>query len=156
MKIIQFSQIVKLICTICRKSKSLFVSLKICVFQCRNNIYIYIYIYILCIYNKISYVCHIPSITNLFPNIEQILLFKMLPNINWFVNLLLKNWNMLRTFQMPLVISSLREIWYIRFTVDELKVNWLGRFGVTWYCWFLTESESNEWQPYLPIQYTVI
>ena len=43
------------------------------------------------------------SISNLFPKIEQRLMFKMVPNMNEFVKRLLKNWTMLRTFQGPLV-----------------------------------------------------
>ena len=77
-----------------RKSNILFISLKVCVFQCPNSIGIH---------NKISCACHIPSISNLFPNTERRLLFKMLQNMNGFVNRLLKNWTMLCTFQMPLV-----------------------------------------------------
>ena len=50
--------------------------------------------------------CHIPSISNLFPNIEQRLLFKMVSTMNEFVNRLLKNWTMLCSFQMPLVFSD--------------------------------------------------
>ena len=65
-----------------RKSKLLFISLKICVFQCPNS---------MCIHNKISCACHISSILNLFPNIEQKFLFKTVPNMNGFVNRLLKN-----------------------------------------------------------------
>ena len=80
-----------------RKSKFVFISLKICVFQCPNSI---------CIHNKISCVCHIPSILNLFSNIEQRLLFKMVQNMNGFVNRLLKKSAMLRTFQMPLVYMA--------------------------------------------------
>ena len=57
-----------------RKSKILFISLKICIFQCPNSI---------CIHNKIFCACHIPSISNLFPNIEQRLRFKMVPNMNY-------------------------------------------------------------------------
>ena len=69
-----------------RKSKILFISLKICVFQCPNSI---------CIHNKIACARHILSISNLFPNIKQRLLFKMVPSMNGFVNRLLKNWTML-------------------------------------------------------------
>ena len=59
-----------------RKSNILFISLKICVFQCPNSI---------CSHSKISCACHIPFISNLFPNTEQRLLFKMVPNMNGFV-----------------------------------------------------------------------
>ena len=38
----------------------------------------------ICIHIKISCACHVPSISNLFPNTEQRLLFKMVPNM--FVN----------------------------------------------------------------------
>ena len=79
-----------------QKSKILFISLKFAF----SNVYTSI-----CIHNKISCACHIPSISNLFPNIEQRLLFKMVSAMNGFVNRLLKNWMMLCTFQMPLVHS---------------------------------------------------
>ena len=48
-----------------QKSSILFISLKICTFQCPNGI---------CIHKKISCACHISSISNLFPNTEQRLL----------------------------------------------------------------------------------
>ena len=80
-----------------RKSKIVFISLEICIFQCPNSI---------CIRYKISCACHIPFISkNLVPYIEQKLLFKMVSNMNGFINRLLKNWTMLHTFQMPLVLS---------------------------------------------------
>ena len=63
-----------------RKSKFYTFSLEICVFQCPNSI---------CIHNKISCACQILSIPNLFPNIEQRLLFKMVPN----TNVLIGYWN---------------------------------------------------------------
>ena len=69
--------------------------IEICVFQCPNSI---------CIHDKISCACHIPSISNLFPKIEQRLLFKMVPNMNGFVNRLMTNWTMLRTFQLSLIV----------------------------------------------------
>ena len=65
-----------------RKSKIVFISLKICVFQCPNSI---------CIHYQIPCDRHIPSISNLFPNIEQRFLFKIVPNTNEFLNQLLKN-----------------------------------------------------------------
>ena len=71
-----------------RKSEILSILLNICFFQCQN---------IISIYNEIYCARQIPSISNLFPNTEE--LFKMIPNINEFVNRLLKKWTMLYTFQ---------------------------------------------------------
>ena len=64
----------------------------------------------ICSHNTISCACHILSISNLFSEIEQRLLFKMVTNINGFVNRLLKTWTMLHTFQMPLVSKRMTEI----------------------------------------------
>ena len=52
------------------------------------------------------------SISNLSPNKVQRLLFKMVPNMNGLVNRirLLKNWTMLRAFQMPLVVLFVAKI----------------------------------------------
>ena len=71
-----------------RKSNILFISLKICIFQCLNSI---------CIHNKI----YTPQLYFLTQSI------KMIPNMNGFDNRLLKNWTVLRTFQMPLVSSEI-------------------------------------------------
>ena len=75
------------------RSKIVSIALKICIFHSQNS---------LCIH-KIPCACRTHSTSNLFHNIEQIWLFKMIPNINGFVVRLQKNWTMLSTFQMPLV-----------------------------------------------------
>ena len=57
--------------------------------------------------------CYTPSISNLFRNIEQRSPFKMIPNMNGFVNRLLRYWTVLSTFQMPLVFHiTCREFLY--------------------------------------------
>ena len=76
-----------------RKCKILFISLKFAFFSVQT-----VYVFII----KYVPVTYLPSQIN-FQKIEQRLLFKMVSNMNEFVNRLLKNWTMLRTFQMPLV-----------------------------------------------------
>ena len=83
MKIIRFSQLVKMLCIIFEKLKFYLFHWNL-IFQCPNSI---------CIHNKISCACHIPSISNLFRKIEQRLLFKMVPNMNGFVYRLVKTWD---------------------------------------------------------------
>ena len=77
-----------------RKRKILIISLKFA-FSSVQTVYIFIIKYLVP-------VTYLPS-QNLFPDLEQRLLFKMVPNMNGVVNRLLKYWTMLRTFQMPLV-----------------------------------------------------
>ena len=86
-----------MLCTIFEKSKILFISLKFA-FSSVQTVYMYSY--------KISSTCHIPSISNVFPEIEQRLLFKM----NGFVNRLLKNLTMLHIFKMPLVYVEISQV----------------------------------------------
>ena len=81
------------------KSKILLISLNFA-FSSVQTVYVFIIKYIVPVED-------IPSTSNLFPNIEQRSLFDMIPNMNRFVNRLLKNWTMLRTFQMPLVLCEI-------------------------------------------------
>ena len=97
-----------------RQSKILFnMSLKMCILQCPYSIHIH---------NKISCACHIPCIPNLFLNTEQRLLFKMVANMNGFVNRLLKNWAMLRTFQMQFVLCISLCILDITFAICNKRI----------------------------------
>ena len=69
-----------------------------------------------------SCACHILSISNFIPYSEQRLLFKLLPNMNGFVNRLLKNWTMLRTFQMPLVLSFSHGLYHVFVIVSFAEI----------------------------------
>ena len=100
-----------------RKSEILSISLKICVSLCHDSI---------CIHIKTSCAFYIPSISNLFRNTEQRYLFKMMPNMNGFVNRLLRYWTVLSTFQMPLVETRIKIRRKILLYVLFLKHNQIG------------------------------
>ena len=80
-----------------RKSKVLFISLKFA-FSSVQTVYVLIK-------NYFVPVTFLPSQIDFLKYTEQMLLFKMVPSMNGFVNWLLKNWTIPRSFQMPLVLS---------------------------------------------------
>ena len=101
MKRTSFPPSVWMLCIIFKKWNLFLFHWKICFSQCHNNI---------CIHNEKSCACYTSSISNLFRNIGQRKLFKMIPNMNGIVNRLLRFSTVLSTFQMPLVFFILELI----------------------------------------------